>query len=71
MNWDAYSDIVDKCCNRLPILRKTGLKSEICGPLSFTPDDKPFIGEAPTVKGYFYGHGFDLGKEYATNCAIS
>jgi sarcosine dehydrogenase len=47
--------------NRLPALETTGIKSEICGPLSFTVDDKPICGYAPGFKGYFFACGFDLG----------
>lgn len=34
-----------------PVFQKIGIKSDVCGPESFTPDHKPLIGEDPRVLG--------------------
>lgn len=36
-----------------------GIKSEVCGPESFTPDHKPLLGEAPNLRGFYLGCGFN------------
>lgn len=34
-----------------PVFGKVGIKSDVCGPESFTPDHKPIIGEDPKLPG--------------------
>lgn len=43
----------------MPILKNIGIKSEICGPESFTPDHKALMGESPEVRGFYLGCGFN------------
>ena len=43
----------------MPIVEKTGIKSTVCGPESFTPDHKAIMGEDPDLSGYFHGCGFN------------
>uniref|UniRef100_A0A8D3BLU5 Sarcosine dehydrogenase, mitochondrial n=1 Tax=Scophthalmus maximus TaxID=52904 RepID=A0A8D3BLU5_SCOMX len=49
--WDEFAFI--------PNLEQTGIKSTVCGPESFTADHKPLMGEAPEVRGFFLGCGFN------------
>nr|XP_008122619.1 PREDICTED: sarcosine dehydrogenase, mitochondrial [Anolis carolinensis] len=50
---------IEGAINRVPVLEKTGIKSTVCGPESFTADHKPLMGEAPEVRGFFLGCGFN------------
>lgn len=43
----------------MPILKSIGIKSEICGPESFTPDHRALMGESPEVRGFYLGCGFN------------
>ena len=42
-----------------PSLEKTGIKTFMNGPESFTPDLNYILGEAPQVRGFFVGAGFN------------
>ncbi|KAK5643150.1 hypothetical protein RI129_006995 [Pyrocoelia pectoralis] len=42
-----------------PIMEKVGIKSNICGPESFTPDHKPLIGEDPRIFGFYHACGLN------------
>lgn len=44
LDWDVFGVHIDSAVNRCPILAKTGIKSTVCGPESFTPDHKPILG---------------------------
>ncbi|XP_029466895.1 sarcosine dehydrogenase, mitochondrial isoform X2 [Rhinatrema bivittatum] len=59
LNWDVFIQHIKGAVNRVPVLEKTGIKSTVCGPESFTADHKPLLGEAPEVRGYFLGCGFN------------
>lgn len=37
-----------------PSFENAGIKSDVCGPESFTPDHKPLIGEDPIVVGKIF-----------------
>lgn len=41
---------IEGAINRLPELEKTGIKSTVCGPESFTPDHNPIMGESAVVR---------------------
>jgi sarcosine dehydrogenase len=45
LDWDVFGVHIDKSINRCPVLEKTGIKSTVCGPESFTPDHKPLMGQ--------------------------
>lgn len=34
-----------------PSFEQAGIKADVCGPESFTPDHKPLVGEDPIVVG--------------------
>ncbi|XP_068925341.1 sarcosine dehydrogenase, mitochondrial [Petaurus breviceps papuanus] len=59
LNWDVFTQHIEGCIKRVPILEKTGIKSTVCGPESFTADHKPLMGEAPELRGFFLGCGFN------------
>lgn len=59
LDWDVFAQHIDGAVRRVPALEKTGIKSTVCGPESFTPDHKPLMGEAPELRGFFLGCGFN------------
>nr|XP_028570537.1 sarcosine dehydrogenase, mitochondrial isoform X2 [Podarcis muralis] len=59
LDWDVFTQHIEGAINRVPVLEKTGIKSTVCGPESFTADHKPLLGEAPEVRGFFLGCGFN------------
>ncbi|KAK1333998.1 hypothetical protein QTO34_004996 [Cnephaeus nilssonii] len=73
LDWDVFTQHIEGAVNRVPVLEKTGVKSTVCGPgarslegfrppfllESFTPDHKPLMGEAPELRGFFLGCGFN------------
>ncbi|XP_060532064.1 sarcosine dehydrogenase, mitochondrial [Cylas formicarius] len=50
-----YKNAVKLC----PVLENTGIKTDICGPESFTPDHKPIVGEDPRVVGLYHNAGYN------------
>ncbi|KAI4587746.1 hypothetical protein MJG53_005533 [Ovis ammon polii x Ovis aries] len=63
LDWDVFTQHIEGAINRVPVLEKTGIKSTVCGPESFTPDHKPLMGEAPELRGFFLGCGFNSAAE--------
>ncbi|XP_028273006.1 sarcosine dehydrogenase, mitochondrial [Parambassis ranga] len=59
LDWDVFMQHIEGAMNRVPVLEQTGIKSTVCGPESFTADHKPLMGEAPEVRGFFLGCGFN------------
>ncbi|XP_049629706.1 sarcosine dehydrogenase, mitochondrial [Suncus etruscus] len=59
LDWDVFMQHIEGAINRVPVLETTGIKSTVCGPESFTPDHKPLMGEAPELRGFFLGCGFN------------
>ncbi|CAB1318141.1 unnamed protein product, partial [Coregonus sp. 'balchen'] len=59
LDWDVFMQHIAGAINRVPALEQTGIKSTVCGPESFTADHKPLMGEAPEVRGFFLGCGFN------------
>ncbi|XP_060107035.1 sarcosine dehydrogenase, mitochondrial [Heteronotia binoei] len=59
LDWDVFTQHIEGAVNRVPVLERTGIKSTVCGPESFTADHKPLMGEAPEVRGFFLGCGFN------------
>ncbi len=43
---DRLSDIIDAATKRIPVLGKVGIRSNVNGPITFTPDANPLIGPA-------------------------
>jgi 4-methylaminobutanoate oxidase (formaldehyde-forming) len=58
-NWDHFEPLMEQAMARVPALQNAGIKQMINGPESFTPDGNFILGEAPEVKGFFVGAGFN------------
>ncbi|XP_051893204.1 sarcosine dehydrogenase, mitochondrial isoform X2 [Pristis pectinata] len=59
LDWDVFTQLMEGAMKRIPVLETTGVKSTVCGPESFTADHKPLMGEAPELRGFFLGCGFN------------
>ncbi|MGH3444448.1 MAG: GcvT family protein, partial [Nocardioidaceae bacterium] len=57
--WDHFSILMDNALERMPVLHEAGIRKFYNGPESFTPDNQFILGEAPTVRGFFVGAGFN------------
>jgi glycine cleavage system aminomethyltransferase T/glycine/D-amino acid oxidase-like deaminating enzyme len=58
-DWDHFSVLMDSALHRVPVLQETGVRKLYNGPESFTPDNQFVMGEAPEVRGFFVGAGFN------------
>ena len=58
-DWDHFAVLMDSALHRIPVLAETGIRKFYNGPESFTPDNQFLMGEAPGVRGFFVGAGFN------------
>ena len=58
-DWDHFEQHLTAAMVRIPALEKAGIKQMIDGPESFTPDGNFILGEAPEVRNFFVGAGFN------------
>ncbi len=58
-DWEHFSVLMDQALVRIPGLADTGVRKFYNGPESFTPDNQFVLGEAPGLRGYFVGAGFN------------
>jgi 4-methylaminobutanoate oxidase (formaldehyde-forming) len=58
-DWEHFSILMDSALHRIPALHTTGIKKFYNGPESFTPDNQFILGEAPEVRNFFVGAGFN------------
>jgi len=58
-NFDHFEQMVNLSLGRVPALESAGIKQLINGPESFTPDGNFVLGEAPELKNFFVGAGFN------------
>ena len=58
-DYDHFEPILLKAMNRLPILNDLGIQTFFCGPESFTPDDRYYLGKVPNKKNIFVSTGFN------------
>ncbi|MEQ9673097.1 MAG: FAD-dependent oxidoreductase [Roseovarius indicus] len=58
-NFDHFEQLVELALGRVPALVTAGIKQLVNGPESFTPDGNFIIGEAPELKNFFVGAGFN------------
>lgn len=56
---DHFEPMMFLAMKRIPLLSDTRIKEVINGPESFTPDGNFIIGEAPELKNFFVGAGFN------------
>ncbi len=58
-NWDHFEPLMELAIGRVPGLQTAGVKQMINGPESFTPDGNFILGEAPELKNFYVGAGFN------------
>ena len=58
-DWDHFQVLMDSALERIPALHETGIRKFYNGPESFTPDNQFILGEAPSLRGFFVGAGFN------------
>src|SRR5206468_714222 len=58
-DWDHFAILMDSAITRIPVLAETGIKKFYNGPESFTPDNQFILGEAPELRNFFVGAGFN------------
>lgn len=58
-NFDHFEPLMELALGRVPALETAGIKQLINGPESFTPDGMFILGEAPELRNFFVGAGFN------------
>ena len=58
-DWDHFEQLMGPALARVPALERAGIKQLINGPESFTPDGNFILGEAPELRGFYVGAGFN------------
>ena len=58
-DYDHYSQFMADAIARVPALATAGVKQLLNGPESFTPDGNFILGEAPELRNFFVGAGFN------------
>ncbi len=58
-DFDHFAPTMELACGRVPSLRDVGINTLINGPESFTPDGNFILGEAPELRNFFVGAGFN------------
>ncbi|MEM7190982.1 MAG: FAD-dependent oxidoreductase [Pseudomonadota bacterium] len=56
---DHFQQIMELALPRVPGLQTAGIKQMINGPESFTPDGNFILGEAPELRNFYVGAGFN------------
>jgi glycine cleavage system T protein len=58
-DFDHFEPMMELALGRVPALETTGIKELVNGPESFTPDGNFILGEAPELRNFFVGAGFN------------
>ena len=58
-DWEHFEVFMEGALKRLPVLADTGIRQFLNGAESFTPDQRYMLGEAPGLRGFFVGAGFN------------
>ena len=58
-DWDQFQILMENALIRVPALETAEIKTFMNGPESFTPDNNFILGEAPELKNFFVGAGFN------------
>ena len=58
-DWDHFEPALNNALHRVPLLNEVGIHTFFCGPESFTPDNRYYLGEAPNLKGFYVAAGFN------------
>ncbi len=56
---DHFEQFMEPAIGRVPAMQTAGIKQLINGPESFTPDGNFILGEAPELRNFFVGAGFN------------
>lgn len=56
---ERFEQIMELALGRVPALETAGVKQLLNGPESFTPDGNFILGEAPGLRNFFVGAGFN------------
>ena len=58
-NWEAFEILMENALVRVPALATSEVKQFLNGPESFTPDNNFILGEAPELRNFYVGAGFN------------
>lgn len=58
-DWDQFEILLENALIRVPEMQNAGVRKFYNGPESFTPDNNYLLGEAPELKNFFIGAGFN------------
>jgi sarcosine dehydrogenase len=58
-NFDHFEPMMELALGRVPALQTAGVKELVNGPESFTPDGNFILGEAPELRNFYVGAGFN------------
>ncbi|MEM5316445.1 FAD-dependent oxidoreductase [Paraburkholderia sp. JHI869] len=58
-DWDQFEVLMENALQRVPALETAQVRQFYNGPESFTPDNNIILGEAPELRGFFVGAGFN------------
>ena len=58
-NFDHFEQLMELSLGRVPALETAGIKTLTNGPESFTPDGNFILGEAPELRNFYVGAGFN------------
>lgn len=58
-DWERFEQHMENAVARVPALETAGVKQLLNGPESFTPDGWFILGEAPEVRNFYVGAGFN------------
>lgn len=58
-DWDQFEILMTNALIRVPQMETSEVKKFYNGPESFTPDNNFIVGEAPELKNFFVGAGFN------------
>ncbi len=58
-DYDHFQQIMELSLGRVPALETAGIKELVNGPESFTPDGNFILGEAPELRNFYVGAGFN------------
>ena len=58
-DFDHFQQLSDLAVGRVPALEHAGIRQLVNGAEGFTPDGQFILGEAPELRGYYVGAGFN------------
>ncbi len=58
-DWDQFEILLTNAITRVPALEGAEVRQLLNGPESFTPDNQFILGEAPEVRRFYVGAGFN------------